>query len=76
MQYDQDPPGVLTPLPAPSIDTGLGLNRMALIQQGVETIFETDQFAPLMALGRELAARAAAPTTSARCGSSPTTRAR
>ncbi len=56
MQYDQDPPGVLTPLPAPSIDTGLGLNRMALIQQGAETIFETDQFAPLMALGRELAA--------------------
>ena len=38
-----------------TIDTGLGLNRMALIQQGVETIFETDQFAPLMALGRELA---------------------
>ena len=30
---------------------------MALIQQGVETIFETDQFAPLMALGRELATR-------------------
>ncbi len=59
MQYDQDdsdPTGpVLTPLPAPSIDTGLGLNRMALIQQGVETIFETDQFSPLMALGRELA---------------------
>ncbi len=57
MQFDQDPPGVLTPLPAPSIDTGLGLNRMALIQQGVETIFETDQFVPLMALGRELATR-------------------
>jgi alanyl-tRNA synthetase len=55
MQYDQDPVGTLTPLPAPCIDTGLGLNRMALIQQGVPTIFETDQFAPLMALGRELA---------------------
>ncbi|MSW83720.1 MAG: alanine--tRNA ligase [Actinobacteria bacterium] len=57
MQFDQDltPDGpVLTPLPAPSIDTGLGLNRMALIQQGAATIFETDQFAPLMALGREL----------------------
>ena len=46
-----------TPLPAKNIDTGLGLNRMALIQQGVPTIFETDQFAPLMALGRELASR-------------------
>jgi alanyl-tRNA synthetase len=55
MQFDQDPPAVLTPLPAKNIDTGLGLNRMALIQQGVETIFETDHFAPLMALGRELA---------------------
>jgi alanyl-tRNA synthetase len=57
MQFDQDPPGTLTPLPAPSIDTGLGLNRMALIEQGAETIFETDQFQPLMALGRELATR-------------------
>jgi alanyl-tRNA synthetase len=55
MQYDQDPPGTLTPLPANNIDTGLGLNRMALIQQGVDTIFDTDQFAPLMKLGRELA---------------------
>src|SRR5439155_24649641 len=40
-----------------TLDTWLGLNRMALIQQGVPTIFETDQFAPLMALGRELATR-------------------
>ncbi len=57
MEFDQDPPGTLTPLPAKNIDTGLGLNRMALIQQGVETIFETDHFAPLMALGRELGTR-------------------
>jgi alanyl-tRNA synthetase len=47
----------LTPLPANNIDTGLGLERMAIIQQGVETVFETDTFAPLMALGRELAQR-------------------
>ncbi|HEU4978938.1 MAG TPA: alanine--tRNA ligase [Solirubrobacteraceae bacterium] len=57
MQYDQDPPGTLTPLPANNIDTGLGLNRMALIQQGVDTIYDTDQYAPLMALGRELQTR-------------------
>jgi alanyl-tRNA synthetase len=57
MQYDQDPVNVLTPLPQQNIDTGMGLNRMAMIQQGVPTIFETDQFAPLMALGRELAQR-------------------
>ena len=64
----------LAPLPANNIDTGLGLERMAVIQQGVETVFETDTFAPLMALGRELAAPRS--PTSARCGSSPTTRAR
>jgi alanyl-tRNA synthetase len=55
MQYDQDPVGTLTPLPAKNIDTGLGLNRMAMIQQGVDSIFETDQFHPLMTLGRDLA---------------------
>ncbi len=55
MQYDQDEQGTLTPLPAQSIDTGLGLNRMAAILQGVETVFDTDQFVPLMDLGRELA---------------------
>ncbi|MDX6690970.1 MAG: alanyl-tRNA synthetase [Solirubrobacteraceae bacterium] len=47
----------LTALPASNIDTGLGLERMAVIQQGVETVFETDTFAPLMALGRELASK-------------------
>src|SRR4051812_9407501 len=55
MQYNQDPPGTLTPLPAKNIDTGLGLNRMALIQQGVDSVFDTDQFVPLMELGRSLA---------------------
>jgi alanyl-tRNA synthetase len=55
MEFNQDPPNKLTPLPAKNIDTGLGLNRMALIQQGAPTIFETDQFVPLIRLGRELA---------------------
>jgi alanyl-tRNA synthetase len=54
MQYDQDPPHPLSPLPNQNIDTGLGLNRMAAIKQGKETVFETDQFAPLIALGEEL----------------------
>jgi len=57
MQLDQNPVGTLTPLPAKNIDTGLGLNRMALIKQGKETIFETDQFAPLIELGEELSGR-------------------
>ena len=47
----------LTPLPAKNIDTGLGLNRLALILQGKPTVFETDQFAPLIALGEELSGR-------------------
>src|SRR4051794_22111513 len=63
MQFDQRPVGTLTPLPANNIDTGLGLNRMATVLQGKETIFETDQFAPLWQLAEEL--------SGARYGSDP-----
>ncbi|MGP0033729.1 MAG: alanine--tRNA ligase [Solirubrobacteraceae bacterium] len=57
MQFDQNPVNVLTPLPAKNIDTGLGLNRLAAILQGKATVFETDQFAPLVELGEELSGR-------------------
>ncbi len=57
MQFNQDPPNVLESLPAKNIDTGLGLNRMAAILQGKETVFETDQFAPLIELGEQLSGR-------------------
>ena len=62
MQYDQEPaadePGtVLKPLPAKNIDTGLGLNRMAAILQGKQSVFETDQFQPLIELGEQLSGR-------------------
>ncbi len=57
MQYDRDEAGVLTPLPKQNIDTGLGLERQALIQQGVDSVFDTDTFVPLMQLGRELSAQ-------------------
>ncbi len=54
MQYDQDPHDTLAPLPSNNIDTGLGLNRMAAILQGKDSVFETDQFQPLIDLGSEL----------------------
>ncbi len=57
MQYDQQPPDTLTPLPARNIDTGLGLNRMAAILQDVPSVFETDQFSPLIELGETLSGR-------------------
>ncbi len=57
MQLDQNPVNTLTPLPAQNIDTGLGLNRLALIQQDKASVFETDQFAPLIALGEEISGR-------------------
>jgi alanyl-tRNA synthetase len=57
MQYDQDPPGKLTPLPGRNIDTGLGLNRMAMILQDAPTVFDTDQFRPLIELGETLSGR-------------------
>jgi len=57
MQLDQNPVGVLSPLPAKNIDTGMGLNRMAAILQNKPSVFETDQFAPLMELGEQLSGR-------------------
>jgi alanyl-tRNA synthetase len=54
MQFDQNPINTLTPLPAKNIDTGLGLNRLAVILQQKPSVFETDQFAPLIALGEDL----------------------
>jgi alanyl-tRNA synthetase len=57
MELDQNPVNVLTPLPAKNIDTGLGLNRLAAILQDKPSVFETDQFAPLIALGEQLSGR-------------------
>ena len=62
MQYEQKPAAhaagtVLEPLPANNIDTGLGLNRMAAILQQKPSVFETDQFQPLIELGEELSGR-------------------
>lgn len=48
MQFDRSPEGVDVPLPAPSIDTGAGLERIASIVQGSGTNFHTDLFLPLI----------------------------
>ena len=57
MQYNQEPHDHLSELPTRNIDTGLGLNRMAAILQGKNSVFETDQFQPLLDLGQELSGR-------------------
>jgi alanyl-tRNA synthetase len=57
MQYELQADGSLPELPAQNIDTGMGLERMATILQGVESIFETDDFLPLVELGEELSGR-------------------
>ncbi len=54
MQFNQQPPNHLEELPTRNIDTGLGLNRLAAILQQKRSVFETDQFWPLIELGQEL----------------------
>ena len=54
MQFYHHPDGTRTPLPTPSIDTGMGLERAATILQGVDTIYETDLFVPLVRRVEEL----------------------
>jgi alanyl-tRNA synthetase len=48
MQFDRGADGELTPLPAPSIDTGAGLERVASVLQGVGSNYETDLFTPMI----------------------------
>lgn len=48
MQFNRDETGGLTPLPKPSIDTGMGLERIAAVLQHKKTNFETDIFAPIV----------------------------
>ncbi len=58
MQYDEDPPGTRTPLPRPSIDTGMGLERMAAVLQGVSDNYDTDTFRALIAASAEITGQA------------------
>ncbi|HEX7808347.1 MAG TPA: alanine--tRNA ligase [Thermoanaerobaculia bacterium] len=47
MQYERDENGVLHPLPAPSVDTGMGLERIASVLQKTQTNYDIDLFAPI-----------------------------
>ncbi len=57
MQFNRDASGRMTPLPRPSIDTGMGLERVAAVMQGKLSSWETDLFAPLIARISELAGK-------------------
>ena len=49
MQFDRSADGKMTPLPKPSVDTGMGLERIAAVMQGVHSNYEIDLFAGLIA---------------------------
>jgi alanyl-tRNA synthetase len=55
MQYDRATDGTLTPLPKPSVDTGMGLERISAVMQGVNNNYDTDLFQPLIKAAAKLA---------------------
>jgi alanyl-tRNA synthetase len=63
MQYDRNEAGELKPLPKPSVDTGMGLERLAAVMQGVHSNYETDLFRHLIQHAMEVT-RSADPASS------------
>jgi alanyl-tRNA synthetase len=59
MQYEEGPPGTRVPLPRPSIDTGMGLERFAAILQGVHDNYDTDTLRALILASAEVTGQAA-----------------
>ncbi len=58
MQYDRAADGTMSPLPAPCVDTGMGLERIAAVQQGVHDNYHIDLFQRLLAAAADLAGTA------------------
>ena len=54
MQYNRDDDGKMEPLPKPSVDTGMGLERIAAVMQGVNSNYETDIFKDLITASENL----------------------
>ena len=57
MQYERDDSGNLAPLPRPSIDTGMGLERVAAVLQGVQSNYDSDLFAPLLRFSEDISGK-------------------
>ncbi len=57
MQYNRDASGVMAPLPHPSIDTGMGLERIVAVLQGARSNYDTDLFRPIIDSMQELAGK-------------------
>ncbi|MDQ6962887.1 MAG: alanine--tRNA ligase [Mariprofundaceae bacterium] len=58
MQYDRDAEGVLTPLPKPCVDTGIGLERVAAVMQNLHNNYDTDLFRELIAAAEKISGTA------------------
>ena len=65
-QFDAALDGTLSPLPRPGIDTGMGLDRLAMLMQDKRTIFDTDLLAPLVAMVLDRGRRGADPRAATR----------
>jgi len=57
MQYDRQPDGTLKPLPAPSVDTGAGLERIAVVMQDELSNYDTDLLKPIVQMAGEIAGK-------------------